>query len=1333
MTMMLFRDLWKFDPQQPCEPAGSETGGQWSRAGGAPSSRALPQADRDAIRRQSLARRMEQAIKTSGGFTIDDRTTQDVTDGYAVGAFPAHSAVLDATTVTSQQIAEWMTKQQSLLRDPRIVVGGWHDKESGKVGLDLVRVYRPDQRDLALAVGRKRNQISIANLRAIAQGDWEHAILDTGGTGAAKRSGLRPMWVLVDLDSDPAILYAALGIQKYSPGQPRDDQGQWTESGNTYNDASEADPAWRAQVTQWREKLRTTFQPEDKHLTDGWAVFVLEDGTLATAKNHGDMAEIVGFPNLGDWDSTINDFGRALDLVRVRPTVDFKTKQITMVHVNVFGETISPRAEAAVRRYIREVGDAKLRVQIERTLWDAEEYDWSSVASGIGTLRDFQRMLTQAGIKARTTKTLGKYDPQQPRDPAGSSTGGQWSAGGGTATDTRTAEERETARINDLVNNATTTTELDEAHDLAWARLTARHGTTEHYQHTAWVGRNGEQLRRPGPVYGEPERLGAEMSYQHHRDLAMAVDLEPGLITETGAIRVLFAASGDRDINFQWDREPTAAQRLTLLRMLRDANDDNVGRFNISANDRAEGRRYDGIQVPRTVPNWSVLVSRWFGERYPRLAVKLFNDAFDKYDPNQPRVPAGDPQGGQWTAGVAGAYNRLGSQSTPMGRARLFNDTFNDSLGAPRVGGRRERSATPITHDEAWRQETERFLAERAARLEAERAARPVETKPATRGWQAPPPVDEHGQHMFWSYTPTARDEAIRINREIDALEERRLKPQGTYARVNDWTREEDPDVVRQIDELRGKLPTPEASPQRSAIEREDRPSADDESDFGTADDAGTPDDYKSVTLDEDEDGEATSEWTADEVHQFISEGMTPRMIVSDSVDVSNGLDEEPIFILPNGKVLHGGRRYNEHNDMIDAAEYDSGMVVPVTIWGQESTYGQIETLLDAGIMRARMVQHQGRNEMFLSINPKTSGTRAQMKLLDRWMGQGTEMTIEAGAGAPAAGRERDEFTGSVRLSDPSSFTASEMWDLITQAMNRQRHIDKFDPQQPRVPAGNPQGGQWTSGAGGVVPDNVKEFTVGHMSTTSPLEVERFKVLGVMHRGPGPKYHTARVVTIPSDRAAHLLDPEGHPNDGQLFVAHGVGPLAEFDAAIGRQVVEWGRFDSVGRSLVVTQLAPSGIFIPKVLERLTHWEPHEPNQLTEIRGLTPDQITFTHNHPSGTGPSPEDLIFGLQAGVGRIRVIANADVPNVYEVDLSPTWKYVNYQERIDSLIGSIRAAWAKMTSADPEDLMYYQQWKESKDNRARQMDVFRRHVDLVWRRWSKLTKISILKNGKPL
>lgn len=238
---LLQRLIAKFDESKhPRHPAGSSQGGEFAAAGGVAAT----------VRTERLSTRMLNALRADGGFTIDDRTRDKVTSGFAVGVFPARSLALKASEITEQNVAQWLAKNRRLVRDDRIVVGGWVDKDTGTAWLDLVRVYPRTMRDVAVRVGRKRNQISIADLDAVTRGDWDHAFIDTGGTGAAvaTKRAFRHHLVLFDFDADPAAIAAALRDQvtkwdesrhpRVPAGSPQG--GQWT-SGDGGVAVSDAD------------------------------------------------------------------------------------------------------------------------------------------------------------------------------------------------------------------------------------------------------------------------------------------------------------------------------------------------------------------------------------------------------------------------------------------------------------------------------------------------------------------------------------------------------------------------------------------------------------------------------------------------------------------------------------------------------------------------------------------------------------------------------------------------------------------------------------------------------------------------------------------------------------------------------------------------------------------------------------------------------------------------------------------------------------------------------------------------------------------------------------
>jgi hypothetical protein len=71
-------------------------------------------------------------------------------------------------------------------------LGGWHDPDSGDIFFDIVDIHDnphgavlPDDFKQAMYdLGKRNNQISIANLDAITAEDWDNAIIKTDGNGS---------------------------------------------------------------------------------------------------------------------------------------------------------------------------------------------------------------------------------------------------------------------------------------------------------------------------------------------------------------------------------------------------------------------------------------------------------------------------------------------------------------------------------------------------------------------------------------------------------------------------------------------------------------------------------------------------------------------------------------------------------------------------------------------------------------------------------------------------------------------------------------------------------------------------------------------------------------------------------------------------------------------------------------------------------------------------------------------------------------------------------------------------------------------------------------------
>jgi hypothetical protein len=60
-------------------------------------------------------------------------------------------------------------------------VGGWHSPTTHEIMLDPAEIVK--DRAEAIALGAERNQQAIADLRAIHEGRWADAFINTHGTG----------------------------------------------------------------------------------------------------------------------------------------------------------------------------------------------------------------------------------------------------------------------------------------------------------------------------------------------------------------------------------------------------------------------------------------------------------------------------------------------------------------------------------------------------------------------------------------------------------------------------------------------------------------------------------------------------------------------------------------------------------------------------------------------------------------------------------------------------------------------------------------------------------------------------------------------------------------------------------------------------------------------------------------------------------------------------------------------------------------------------------------------------------------------------------------------
>lgn len=130
-----------------------------------------------------LSGALKSMAEPDGGFTID-RDGKPITTGWSV-ALSGSTSKLVASQISTDRPAARKAIADKLndVPDDASGIGGWHEPATGTVHIDVVKVFPSSQKAAAVQFGKDNNQISIANLDAIARGDDANSFVDTGGTG----------------------------------------------------------------------------------------------------------------------------------------------------------------------------------------------------------------------------------------------------------------------------------------------------------------------------------------------------------------------------------------------------------------------------------------------------------------------------------------------------------------------------------------------------------------------------------------------------------------------------------------------------------------------------------------------------------------------------------------------------------------------------------------------------------------------------------------------------------------------------------------------------------------------------------------------------------------------------------------------------------------------------------------------------------------------------------------------------------------------------------------------------------------------------------------------
>lgn len=178
--------------------------------------------DRKPEERNDLLAVIKRLKDPDSGFSIDPLTRRDQKSGWAISingkgiALPA-SKVFDrdgevkpsgARLVTAFIVAMSDDLQSKRSSQKKVVIGGWHNPETGMVHLDITNVYPKSaiSREEAIRIGKRERQISIADLdnisKSIEDGNWDReTVIDTGGDGGEIIDLKELESVLDDLDA----------------------------------------------------------------------------------------------------------------------------------------------------------------------------------------------------------------------------------------------------------------------------------------------------------------------------------------------------------------------------------------------------------------------------------------------------------------------------------------------------------------------------------------------------------------------------------------------------------------------------------------------------------------------------------------------------------------------------------------------------------------------------------------------------------------------------------------------------------------------------------------------------------------------------------------------------------------------------------------------------------------------------------------------------------------------------------------------------------------------------------------------------------------------------
>jgi len=162
------------ESKHPREPGGTPIGGHFTVVPGAGgrkigkliSRRAKAEDDeRKIVPREDIRELFERVAAPDGGFTYQPVSDKSPKGGYVVSPYPNASKAFDLSDFRPGDLMGYYAKHRDTFRNPGHFLGAWHDKESGKVFLDIsvVKKTRGEASRVALA----KDQIAYFDLAAM--------------------------------------------------------------------------------------------------------------------------------------------------------------------------------------------------------------------------------------------------------------------------------------------------------------------------------------------------------------------------------------------------------------------------------------------------------------------------------------------------------------------------------------------------------------------------------------------------------------------------------------------------------------------------------------------------------------------------------------------------------------------------------------------------------------------------------------------------------------------------------------------------------------------------------------------------------------------------------------------------------------------------------------------------------------------------------------------------------------------------------------------------------------------------------------------------------------